>query len=292
MHALAALEHTRFTTRHRIEGTYSGRHASRQLGGAGEFVDYRDYAPGEDLRRLDWKVLARTGRAYVRQYQDETNLLCTLAIDISGSMNFGAGLVPGEKQSKLEYAQYLATALAHIIQLGQDQVGLATLADELVAHIPPGGTTSHLNRIYETIERIQTRPTVRMATALRRLYEQTPHRGVLVLLSDFLVDDLEAAFAALRLFRHRPSEVIIIHLIDPDEERLPAGAAFRFTGMENEGVVFCSPDQIRELYQERFEAHVAMVRTLALSSGCDYRCVSTAIPYLQTLGGFLVERSG
>ncbi|HEY3967736.1 MAG TPA: DUF58 domain-containing protein [Planctomycetaceae bacterium] len=291
MHALTALEHMRFTTRHRIEGTYTGRHASRQLGGAGEFVDYRDYAPGEDLRRLDWKVLARTGKAYVRLFQDETNLLCTLAIDASGSMQFGADPTRS-KLSKLEYAQYLASALSHVIHRGQDQVGVAILAEELLALIPPGGTASHATFIQDTIEKLETRPAVRMAGALRQVFEQTRQRGVLLLMSDFLVDDLDDVFAALRLFRHRKSEVIIIHLVDPDEERLPAGAAFRFVGMENEGVVHCSPDEIRELYRERFEAHAAMVRTLALSNGCDYRRVSTAIPYLQTLGGFLVERSG
>ena len=325
MHALTALEHMRFTTRHRIEGTYTGRHASRQLGGAGEFVDYRDYTPGADLRRLDWKVLARTGKAYVRLFQDETNLLCTLAIDASGSMQFGADPTGNDslsnrgerhvaaastrqnsdrrsepvpvvqrpaKLSKLEYAQYLASALSHVVQRGQDQVGLAILTEELLTSIPPGGTISHVNFIQDTIERLQTRPTVRMAGALRQLFEQSRQRGVLLLLSDFLVDDLDDVFAALRLFRHRKSEVILIHLIDPDEERLPAGAAFRFTGMEDEGVVHCSPDEIRDLYRERFEAHSAMVRTLALSNGCDYRRVSTAISYLQTLGGFLVERSG
>jgi uncharacterized protein (DUF58 family) len=292
MHALTALENMRFTTRHRIEGTYTGRHASRQLGGAGEFVDYRDYVAGEDLRRLDWKVLARTGKAYVRLYQDETNLLCTLAIDASGSMQFGSGTAGTSRRSKLEYAQFLASALAHVIQRGQDQVGLAIVSDELLAHLPPGGTISHVGFIQDSIERLQTRHAMQMAGALRRLFEQTRQRGVLVLMSDFLVDDLDEVFAVLRLFRHRQSEVIVIHLIDPDEERLPAGAAFRFVGMEGEGIVNCSPDEIRELYRERFDAHVAMVRTLALSIGCDYRRVSTAISYLQTLGGFLVERSG
>jgi hypothetical protein len=111
--------------------------------------------------------------------------------------------------------------------------------------------------------------------------------------SDFLVDDLEAAFAAIRLFRHRQWEVIVLHLIHPDEERLPEGSAFRFEGMEdNEGRVDCSPAEIRALYQQQFEAHASTVRTLALAAGCDYRRVSTAIPYLQTLGGFLVERAG
>jgi len=292
MHALLALEHMRFTTRHRIEGTYSGRHASRQLGGAGEFVDYSEYAPGEDLRRLDWKVFGRTGKTYVRLYQDETNLLCTLALDASGSMRFGAQSGPDSTGSKLEYAQYLATALSHIIHRGQDQVGLAVVAGELVEHIPPGGTASHVAYIQQVIENIATHPAVQMAGPLRRLFEQTSQRGVLLVMSDFLVDDLDEVFAAFRLFRHRQSEVILIHLIHPDEERLHAGSAFRFVGMEDEGIVNCSPDDIRELYQQRFESHAAAVRTLALSNGCDYRRVSTAGSYLQTLGGFLVERSG
>jgi uncharacterized protein (DUF58 family) len=290
--ALAALERMRFVTRHRIEGTYSGRHASRQLGGAGEFVDHREYTPGEDLRRLDWKVFARTGKAYVRLYQDETNLLCTLAIDASGSMRFGARSERDLHGSKLEYVQFLATALSHVISRGQDQVGLAVITDQLQEVIPPGGTPTHIARIQNRIADIVTKPTTRMADSLTRLFQQTRERGVLLLMSDFLVDDLEGLFAAVRLFRHRQSEVVILHLVHPNEERLPEGAAFRFTGLEDEGRVDCSPNEIRALYHDRFEAHAAMIRTLALSNGCDYRRVSTAVPYLQTLGGFLVERSG
>ena len=105
LRALAALSQLRFAPRHRIEGSYSGKHQSRAQGGAGEFVDYREYVAGEDLRRLDWKVLARTGRAYVRLFQDETNLLCTLAIDASGSMLFGGG---HGNDSKLQHVQWHA----------------------------------------------------------------------------------------------------------------------------------------------------------------------------------------
>jgi hypothetical protein len=131
-----------------------------------------------------------------------------------------------------------------------------------------------------------------MAAPLRELFEQTHRRGVLLLLADFLVDDLEETFAALRLFRHRGWEVILLHLVHPNEERLPEGAAFRFEGMEDDGHVVCSPAEIRAAYRERFAAHLAVVRQLALAGGCDYRRVSTAIPYLHTLGGFLVERAG
>jgi uncharacterized protein (DUF58 family) len=286
LRALAALEHLRFAPRQRIEGAYSGRHQSRRQGGAGEFADFREYAEGEDLRRLDWKVLARTGRAYTRLYQDETNLVCTLVLDASASMTFGAG------GSKLEYVQYLATALSHVISRQQDQVGLAVLADRIREFLPPGSTAGHVAHLQAVIANLNTWPATELAGGLGGLFQRFQRRGLLLLLSDFLVDDLEAVFAAVRLFRHRRWEVILLHVVHPEEERLPDGAAYRFEGLEAEGRVDCSPAEIRALYQERFEGHAGMLRTLALAAGCEYRRVSTAVPYLQTLGGFLVERAG
>jgi uncharacterized protein (DUF58 family) len=292
LRALAGIAHMRFTTRHRIEGVYSGRHQSRQQGGASEFVDFREYAAGEDLRRLDWKVLARTGRAYVRCYQDETNLRCTLVIDASGSMRFNGKRGRDTTGSKLEYAQYLATAMSHIVARQRDQVGLAVATDQLHDYLPPGSTQGHIKRVQETIENLDTHHATRMGDALQDLFQRSTRRGVLMIMSDFLDEDLEAAFAAIRLFRHRHNEVIVLHVIHPHEERLPKGVAYRFEGLENEGRVDASPFEIREQYHKRFAAHVAMVRKMSLSSGCDYRRVSTAIPYMQTLGGFLVERAG
>jgi uncharacterized protein (DUF58 family) len=292
LRALSALAHMRFTTRQRIEGSYSGRHRSRQQGGAGEFVDFREYTGGEDVRRLDWKVLARTGKAFVRLYEEETNLLCTLAVDSSGSMLFGSRGHGNSEGSKLEYAQYLATALSHVITSGQDQVGLAVIDDRLRTVVPPGATSAHVGRIQEEIERLATRPSLRMAGSSRDLFEASRRRGVLLLLADFLIDDVEETFAAIRLFRHRGWEVVILHLIHVDEERLPDGIAFRFEGMENDGHLACSPAEIRTAYVELFDAHVGMIRQSALAAGCDYRRVSTAISYLETLGGFLVERAG
>jgi hypothetical protein len=142
------------------------------------------------------------------------------------------------------------------------------------------------------IETMPTRPATDLAGGLTALFQRLVRRGVLLLLSDFLVDDLEAVFASVRLFRHRRWEVIVLHVVHPEEERLPEGPAFRFEGLEGEGRADCSPAEIRELYQKRFESHAGMLRTLALATGCDYRRVSTAVPYLQMLGGFLVERAG
>ena len=298
LRALSALAHMRFVTKHQIEGAYTGRHRSRQQGGAAEFVDYREYAPGEDLRRLDWKVLARTNRPVVRLYQDETNLVCTLCVDASGSMRFnghrGAGVKSAASPpgSKLEYAQYLATGMSHVIAGQQDQVGLAVIGRGLRDVMPPGGTGGHLLRLHAAVEQLQTDPATDLAVGLRDLFGRLPRRGVLLVTSDFLVDDLEPVFAALRLFRHRRWEVVCLHLIHPDEERLPDGPAFRFEGLENDGRCDCSPSDLRRAYQDRFEAHCTAVRTSCLAAGCDYRRVSTATPYLQTLSTFLVDRSG
>ena len=280
----------RFTTRRRIEGSYSGRHQSRQQGGAGEFVDFREYSGGEDLRRLDWKVFARTGKAFVRLYQDETNLRCLLAIDASASMTFSGSR--GESSSKLRYVQHLATAISHIIVGAQDQVGVAILDDSLRELVPPGGTLNHVALVQDRIEQLATRPTTQMAAGLHSLFEKTTRRGVLLFMTDFLMDDLEATFSALRLFRHRGWEVITLHVLHPDEEQLPDGAAYRFEGLENEGHLSCSPSDVRAAYEERFKSHLEIVRQFALAGGCEYRLASTALSYLRMLQSFLVERNG
>jgi uncharacterized protein (DUF58 family) len=290
-----------FVTRQSIEGSYSGRHRSPRNGGSGEFADYREYSDGEDLRRLDWKVLARTGRAYTRLYHDETNLRALLVVDRSASMSLGAdgrggasskGAGSGAALSKLEYAQYLATALSHVITRRQDQVGLAVVSDRVDRRLPFGAASRHAAAVQEAIERIEPKPVGQLNGALRDLFEQAGRRGVLLVLSDFLFEDLEAAFADLRLFRHRNWEVVLLHLVHPDEERLPEGIGFRFVGLEGEGTVDASPGEIRAEYERRFANHLEMVRSLAGGAGCDYRRVSTAVPYLQTLRGFLTERAG
>lgn len=291
LRSLASLAHLRFTTRHRIEGSYAGPHRSRQRGGSAEFLDYREYTPGEDLRRIDWKVLARTGRPYLRQYQDETNLRCTLLIDASASMLF-SGRDRKQAGSKLRYVQFLSTAMSHVIASQRDQVGVAVVADGLIECLPPAANPSHVRLVQDSIAGMKPAVATDLARGLRQLFDRLTRRGVLVLMSDFLVDDLEAVFAMVRLFRHARFEVIVLHIVHPEEERLPEGVAFRFEGMENDGQVDCSPADVRVQYERAFEAHAAELRNLALTTGCDYRRISTAIPYFQTLGGFLVERAG
>lgn len=293
LRALSALRHLRFATKQRIEGAYSGRHRSRQMGGAGEFVDYREYTAGEDLRKLDWKVLARTGKAYIRLFQDETNLMCTLVVDASGSMLYSGQKKPWKSGSKLEYVQFLSTALSQIIADAQDQVGLAIVSEGLKHYLPPSGGLVHIRLLQELIEKIPRKRTeTKLSDALRETFQRAGRRGVLVVMSDFLDDDLEAVFANLRLFRHRFWDIIVMHVIHPDEEQLPAGAAFRFEGLEQSGWVDCTPAEIRDMYQKKFAAHCAAIRGLSLTVGADYRRISTATSYLDQLGQFLRARTG
>ena len=292
LNALSVLQNMRFTTRHRIEGSYSGKHTSRTLGGSGEFADYREYTPGEDLRRLDWRVLGRTGRAYVKLFQDETNLVCTPVIDCSRSMLFGGNSSASGAGSKLDYAQHFVTALSHIISFGRDQVGLALVGETLQEYLAPGSTADHVTQLHNSVASLDAQGAAKWDVALPTLFQRTSRRGVKLLITDFLCDDLDSVFSSIRLFRHRGWEVVALHLVHPDEERLPTGSAFRFDGMEGEGSISCSPTEIRQIYEANFAKHMATVRSLALSAGCEYRLASTAIPYLELLGSFLVERTG
>lgn len=289
--ALAGLEGLRFTTGRRIEGQYSGRNASRQLGGSGEFVDYREYSPGDDLRRLDWRVMGRTGRAYLRLYQDETNLACTLLVDASGSMGF-AGYRPEPKGSKLQWAQYFTTALSHLILVGRDHVGLAVARRKLIEFLPATCAPQQRGSLHTAIARIAAEGATRLESSLDDLFLQVRRRGVLMLVSDFMTDDVSRLLSSLRMFRQRGWEVIALHLIHPDEFTLPRGRAFQFLGMEREGSISAQVADIRDAYEARFAEFIDTVGSGLRGVGCDYQRVVTSTPYLNVLRSFLVTRSG
>ena len=184
------------------------------------------------------------------------------------------------------------TALSHLVSFGRDQVGLALAGETLQTYLAPGSTPDHVRRLHKSLASVNAAGEAKWQPVLSELFQRSGRRGVMLLVSDFLCDDLDSLFSCVRLFKHRGWEVIALHLVHPDEERLPPGSAFRFEGMEGEGAVSCSPTEIREIYETNFKRHLSNVRSMALNAGCDYRLVSTAIPYLQTLSGFLVARNG
>lgn len=289
--ALAGMERMRFTTPRRVDGNYSGRHAANSRGGAGEFVDYREYTAGDDLRRLDWKAMARMGRMYLKLFQDETDLSCTMLLDCSGSMAQGAKSEGDLRGSKFEWMQYFSTALSHLIVLGRDAVGLAAVRASLAEYLPPMSSMQHRALVHAQIEALEPDGTTDLAQGLDDLLIRARRRGVLMIVSDFLTDPLDSVVASIRKFRSRGWEVVALHLIHPDEQKLPDGMAFRFLDQEGEGVVNCQLAEVRKEYQRRFEAQAAMIRGALLSVGCDYQRILTSASYLEALRSFLVVRS-
>jgi len=292
MGVLSRLAHLRFGTKHTVEGTYSGRHRSRHRGGAAEFLEHRQYSPGDDVRRLDWKVLGRTGRSYVRLYEDETSLVATMVLDISRSMLFGARSGRDTAGSKLDYARCICAALAHIIIRERDRFGLALASSRLNTYLPAGSTSGQLDAVLSAIERVEPVPDTALSVPLRELFARLSQRGVLIVVSDFLDNDLERLFAAVKLFRHRHFGVLLLHVLHPQEERLPTGPAYRFEGLEGEGFRICSPQEVAYLYERRFRAFLTGLRARAIAAGCDYYLLPTAVPYVQHLKKLLVERHG
>ncbi len=288
---LSGLEKMQFTTSRRVEGSYSGRHIAKRRGGAGEFVDYREYSPGDDLRRLDWKAMGRTGRSYLKLFQDETDLRCTLLLDASGSMLQGGRSVDDARGSKLQWMQFFATALSHLIVVGRDAVGLCCVRNEIEEYLPPAASMQHRSLLHRSIENLRPEGETNLAVGLDQLLVQSSRRGVLLVMSDFLVPSMEPVISSFRKFRSRGWEIVILHLVHPDEEKLPEGNAFRFVGFEGDGEVNCQLAEIRKAYQEQFQLHLKSVRTGLVSAGCDYYRIRTDESYLDVLRSFLVTRS-
>jgi uncharacterized protein (DUF58 family) len=288
---LSGLEKMRFTTSRRVEGAYSGRHIAKRRGGAGEFVDYREYSPGDDLRRIDWKAMGRTGRSYLKLFQDETDLRCTMVLDCSGSMSQGRRSSGDLRGSKLEWMKYFSTALSHLILLGRDAVGLCTVNTSIEQYFPPATSIQQRALIHQAINDMKVGGQTDLARGLDSALLQSSRRGVLLVLSDFLVPSLENVLASIRKYRARGWEIIAMHLVHPDEEQLPQGNAYRFHGLESDGSIDCQVVEIRRAYRERFDLHLKQTRTALYAAGCDYHLIRTSEDYIDVLRSFMVIRS-
>ena len=288
---LAGLEKMRFATSRRVEGAYSGRHVAKRRGGAGEFVDYREYSPGDDLRRFDWKALGRTGRSYLKLFQDETDLRCSLLLDCSGSMAQGSRSDTDLGGSKLEWMQYFATALSHLILLGRDAVGMCSVRQGVEDFLPPAASMLQRSLLHEAIERLRPHGETDLASGLDGLLVQSGRRGVLLAISDFLVPSLDSVISGFRKFRAQGWEVIALHLVHPDEVTLPTGNAYRFIDFEEAGEVSCQMTEIRRAYEDRFQSHLKLTREALFGVGCDYHRILVSESYIDVLRSFLVMRS-
>jgi uncharacterized protein (DUF58 family) len=281
---LARLRNLQLLARTVVEGYVSGLHRSPFKGFSAEFAEYREYLPGDDLKHFDWRVFARSDRRYVKQYEEETNLTCTLLLDASGSMAFGSG-----DATKFDYACTLVAALAYLMVRQRDRVGLAVFDDDVRERIPPRSSPAHMKNIVERLERLHPSGETGTARALHAVADGIRRRGLVVVVSD-LIDDQAAVMGALNHFRHDRSEVIVFNVFDPAERDLPFDGQVDFEDMETGRRMLVQPDVIREDYRRRFAGFVQRYRQECAASLVDYQLVTTDMPFELMLAAYLSRR--
>ena len=267
-----------------VEGFLSGLHRSPFKGFSVEFAEYRQYFPGDDLSTLDWKVYAKTDRHFVKKFEEETNLDCHILLDVSGSMGYGSGAL-----TKLQYASYLAAALAYLMNRQRDAVGLIAFDDKIKEMLPARARPGHLTSILVTLERLQIGTRTDVAKPLRDLAEAIHKRGLVVLISD-LLDDIDRVIEGLKQFRFRGTEVIVFHVLDPAELKFPFDKAARFRDIETQDEVLAVPNDVRKQYLEALNELIDRYKRELRIAGIDYTLLDTSVPLEHGLMSYLSTR--
>jgi uncharacterized protein (DUF58 family) len=273
-----------------VEGFLTGMHRSPFFGHSVEFVQHREYVPGDDIRYLDWKAWSKTDRFYIKQFEAETNLRCNLVVDVSESMHYGAARhAKAGTLNKYDYACTSAACLAYMLIRQQDSCGLFTFDSDLRKQLPARSAQNHLDAIVQTLHVSKPREKTDPLKILRRVAESIPQRGMIVLISDFLCDR-EPLLKGLEMLRHRKHDVMVFHVMDDDELEFPFTGMTRFEGMEELPDVFCDPRALREAYLHEVELYLTEVRRGCSKLGIDYHLVRTS-DYLDViLSKFLHQR--
>ena len=268
-----------------VEGFLQGLHRSPFIGYSVEFASHREYAPGDDLRHVNWKLYARQKRLYVKEFDAETNLNLYLLLDVSGSMECANSGV-----SKLVYGSALAGALAHLALKQRDAVGLTLFADEIVAHLDPKARPQQLEEVHRTIAGCKSRPPSNAGRSLQQAAELARHRGLVVVISD-LFDNLDDVLRGLEHFRFRQHEVLLFHVLDPWERRLPDEGRIQFVDLETGEEVTTDVEGMWAGYQRRVDGWCEQVETECLNRGIDRVELTTDQPVDKALLDYLVQRA-
>ena len=270
-----------------VEGFLTGQHKSPYHGFAVEFAAHREYSPGDDIKHIDWKVWSKTDRLYIKEYEEETNLKCTILLDSSKSMRYGEkAQVPW---SKYDYAATAAASLAYLLQQQQDAVGLVTFDTKVERNLPPSAHPSHLKRMLHELELVQPDNKTDVSEVFPELARQIRKRGMIVLISDLFVD-LETLAETLRQFRLRRHEVILFHVLHEDELTFPFQDNTLFKGLEVDQQLHAEPRALRRSYLEVMENFLTKVRKLCATAGIDYVLLNTEEPLDATLSSYLTFR--
>lgn len=266
-----------------VEGFITGQHRSPYNGFAVEFATHREYTPGDDIRHIDWKVWSKTDRLYIKEYEEETNLKCTLIVDASKSMHYGPD------RSKFDYASTCAASLAYLLQQQQDAIGLVTFNTKITKTLPASSHPNHLKLLIHELENTTPDNKTDVADVFPLLAQQTRSRGLVALFSDLFVD-LPTLSEALRQFRLRKNEVIVFHVLHQDELTFPFDDNTLFRGMEEDVQLHAEPRALRKTYLENMQRFLEESRRICALAGIDHVLVDTSTPIDATLASYLTFR--
>jgi uncharacterized protein (DUF58 family) len=279
---LSRIGNLELVARHVVEGFITGLHHSPHFGMSVDFAEHRAYMPGDDIRRIDWRVYARTDRHYIKQFEADTNTDFTVVLDTSASMSFGSGGV-----TKFDYARYLAACLTYMSSRQRDRVGLALFAGSEISRIPPGA--KHLDLVLHELDRATTSGGGALLPALRKLSEHIRRRSIVAVISDFY-EEAAAVAEAVRQLRQRGNDVIVFHVLDRAELDFPYEDAMTILDLESGEKLPVVPETLQAEYKELVSAHVDDVAKRMIEHGFDYMLLDTARPLDQALFHYLSTR--
>ena len=268
-----------------VEGFLSGLHRSPHLGMSVDFAEHRPYMPGDDTRRIDWRLWARTDRYYVKEFEADTNANVLLVLDVSKSMSFA-----GDREralSKLDYARMLVACLAQFSRQQRDRIGLVTFDDEVREVIPP--SARHLNLVLHALERTVAGRQGDLVGPLGRIGDVVRRRSIVVLVSD-LYEDPARVVDAVTLLRGRGNDVVVFHVLDPAELEFPFEEAAIFQDMESGELLPVIPGEQRAKYQALVQGHIGEVRRRMVEQGVEYTLLDTSVPLDRALFAYLADR--
>ena len=284
--AIRRISRMELRARHIVEGFLAGMHRSPYFGQSVEFLQHREYAAGDDLRHVDWKVWARQDRLTVKQYEEDTNLRCTMLVDVSNSMRYGRGPL-----SKYEYACTLAASLTYLLLKQQDAVGCVAFDERVRTTVPTRSKRNHIHSVIEALNVSEPGDKTDMYSVLRAVTETYPRRGMIVLISDLLADT-EGTVRGLKLLRQRGHDVLVFHIMDDDELDFPFTGPTRFEGLESDDFLNCNPRALRDGYLKSLAKFLDNMRHACAQATIDYALIRTSDPLDASLASYMSNRLG
>jgi uncharacterized protein (DUF58 family) len=279
---LARIKDLELLARNVVDGFINGLHRAPFFGASVDFAEHRGYVPGDDIRRVDWKLYARTDRYYVKQYDADTNANLAVLLDVSKSMGFAS-----DEVSKLQYGSFLAASLAYLSHRQRDRVGIVTFDEDVVTHVPP--SAKHFNVLLHTLDRSRAERPGRLLKVLDKMAEHFKRRSIVVVISD-LYENPADILESLKPYRALGNDVVVFHVLDPAEISFPYTDASRFQDLETGEDVPVVPEVFAEQYRQMMKEHIEALTTRFSESRIDYLQLQTSQPLDEALFTYLGNR--